>query len=460
MKLIRFLLVALIVGAILSPMAAAQPAVATPIKQCTKECDPKEVNGGAVKKTGENLLVILYAHFEDILNRAPLNTQPPDPVRESDLNRGFLMPVVETNTPDPTAFHFKNNEFIMFSSPGLVEFLETGWRTHQEPGLASDARIAANEFNLYWYMSAYAVPNYSTSDSTGQTAKIGATVQMGVYARMETGRHQFKGDVIAESNDWDKNDILQGQRVTMITQPGADDVYEFQVKMNVKNKIIPSSETKNGFMVYVNPYQIKQGGNEGPNSAQLGQESWRVRTGHKFPPRLVIPIENPMETKASSLTIFDNRLFVRWSFVSAWGSYDLRDASLNLKSTGQGKIEDKAIDHIILKRSVDHDGHFKPVNSTWAIDYTNFPLADGDYELTASIMNLQETYQLEQKFPFKVQGGKPVVDVIGAGAKGGAAGAGAAKSGGDDSGIPGFDAAILVAAVAGLVGFMVRRRKA
>lgn len=459
MKLSRILLVALIVGVFVMPMAAAQPAVHQPVKSCTKECDPKEANGGAVKKAGETLNVILYGHFEDILNRAPLNTQPPDPIRESDLNKGFLMPIIETNTPDPTAFHFKNNEFIMFSSPGLVEFLETGWRTHQEPGLAADARIAANEFPLYWYMSSHAIPNENSGGSTGGTAKVGVTAQMGVYARMETGRHQFRGDVIAESAD--NTDIQGADRVTMITQPGADDVYEFRVMMQVKSKVIPSSETKNGFMVYINPYQVKNGGNEA-SGTQLGQESWRVRTGHKFPPRLVIPIENPMETKASSLSIFDNRLFVRWSFVSAWGSYDLRDATLQLKSTGQGKIEDKSIDHIILKRSVDHDGHFKPVNSTWAIDYVNFPLADGDYELTASIMNLQETYMLEQKFPFKVVGGKPQVEQIGAGAKSGASGggAGAAKSADDGKGIPGFDAALLIGAVGVLAAIVVRRRKA
>lgn len=461
MKALRVILSILAVAIIASPLAGAQ--VSTPVAKCSAECDPKEANGGAMKKGDEVTKVILYGHFEDILNMAPLNTQRPDDQREPDLNRGFLMPVIDTNTGQcPVGqtcldFHFKNNEFTMFSSPGLVEYLQEGWRTHQEPGLADDAEIAAETFNLYWYMSSYAIPQQSSTQGSGATTQAGVVPQIGVYARMETGRFKFRGDLIAENNRND--DPNTGTRQNLISRPAENDVYEFIVPMSVKSKIIPSADTKNGFIVFIRPYQI-QGNAEDNPVVQFMQADWRVRTGPNFPPRVVIPISKPMSTRATQLNIFEDRMFVRWSFTADFGSYDMRDNSLQLVSTGQGKIDTKAIDFIILKRSVDHDGHFKPVNATWAIDYLNFPLEDGAYELTASIVNLQETYLLEHKFTFNVVKGVPDVPRIGAGSAGaggqGGAGGAAQSKGGD---APGIELLPLIGAIGVAAAVAVRRRK-
>lgn len=439
------------------PMAVAQAPTQQAVEKCTQQCAPHDpdVNGPGMKKKGDIVKVILYSHWEDILNMAPLNTQAPDAQREPDHNQGFLMPVLDTNTGTQADVHFKNNVFLMYSSPGLVEYLQEGWRTHQEPGLAGDAVIGEKEFPLYWYMSSHAVPNQKSTDGAGATAKVGVMPQVGVYARMETGRFAFRGTLIAESDDYDKNGIESARRTTMITTPNGPDVYEFKVMLNVKPPgIIPSAESANGFIVYINPYQIKT---DQQNGFQIAQEEWRVRTGPKFPPRLVVPIQDTMQTKASSLSIFEDRLFVRWSFISVWGSYDMKDISLKLEPTGQGKVDPKAIDFIILKRSVDHDGHFKPVNATWAIDYLTYPLPDGDYELTASIPNLQETFMLEQKFTFKVVNGVPDVPRIGGARLGSGGSAGSAKSA-DDT--PGFEVVGLAAALAVAVLVALRRRKA
>jgi hypothetical protein len=463
MKALQVFLSILAVLVIASPLGGAQ--TPTPIKECTAECDPKEANGGAMKKGDEVTKVILYGHFEDILNMAPLNTQIPDSQREPDLNRGFLMPVIDTNTgacaPGTQTcadFHFKNNEFTMFSSPGLVEYLQEGWRTHQEPGLADDAEIADATFNLYWYMSAHAVPQQSSTSGLGTTAKVGVTPQIGVYARMETGRFKYRGDEIASNNFNDQPN--SGTRQNLLTSPQGDDVYEFIIPMAVKSKIIPSADTKNGFIVFIQPYQIKQDGTSMDTSQQFMQADWRVRTGPSYPPRVVIPILKPMSTRATQLNIFEDRMFVRWSFTADFGSYDMKDNSLQLVSTGQGAIDSKAVDFIILKRSVDHDGHFKPVNATWAIDYLNFPLADGSYELTASIMNLQETYLLEHKFAFNVVGGVPDVPRIGAGSAGAggqsAGGAAGAAKGGDAAGL---ELVPLLGAIGVAAMVVVRRRK-
>lgn len=397
------------------PTAASEP---LQVEECSRECDPASVNEGRMKTGKEPVNLLLYGHFRNHLDQAPLNTQKPDPNFEVDLNVGFLMPVIDTNSdacvpPQGTCadFHFKHNQFTMFSSPGFVEYLTDGsWYTHQEPGLAADAKLVGDEIRLYWYMSAHAVSGMNSNSGLGATAAVGAMPQVGVYARMETGRFAFRGETIAASADFDENAVGSPERANMVTVPGQPDVYEFQVKMRILKDAIPNSHLANGFIVYVNPYQVKTEAEEG---TQFAQPDWRLRTGPRYPPRLVVPVEEPMKTVASSLTIFDQRLFLRWSFVSAMGSYDMKDASLALAVTGTGQVEPKAVDFINLKRSVDHDGHFKPVNATWAIDYVNFPLADGEYELTASIPNMQGTYLLTEKFAFNIVGGKPDVFEIG-----------------------------------------------
>lgn len=440
--------------AALAPAGASEPIA---VEKCSRECDPQAVNGNTVKTGKEPTNLILYGHFQNILDMAPLNTQQPDSMREPDLQGSFLMPTIDTNTgvcqqQSCADFHFKNNQFTMFSSPGLVEYLTDGsWRTHQEPGLAGDAKLVGEEIRLYWYLSAHSLSGQNSGSGTGSTARVGVMPQVGVYARMETGRFPYRGEAIAESADFDTNGPGSTERANMVTLPSQPDVYEFQVKMRILKDVIPNSHLANGFIVYVNPYQVKTEAQEG---VQFAQPDWRLRTGPNFPPRLVVPVEDTMSTVASSLTIFDERLFVRWSLLSVMGSYDLRDSELKIDITGPGKVDPKAIDFIILKYGKDHDAHFKPVNATWAIDYVNFPLADGDYELKLSIPNLQGTYLLVHTMPFKVVNGKPDVYEIGANAPGAAA----PKATQPDGQAPSVGLLAIVGAVAATMVLLRRRR--
>lgn len=401
--------IAFLVAGTLAPMAAGQTGHVA--SGCVRDCDPKAMNGPGYRRGEETTRLVLYGHFEDILNLAPLNTQAPDPVRERDINQGFLMPVVATNhrLGCPSAcldFHFRNNEFTMFSSPGLVEYLDEGWRTHQEPGLAADVRIEGREVLLYWYMSAHSVPNEDSGSGTGATAMVGVVPAVGVYARMETGRFKFQGDLIAESQDAAGAAQSLAERANMVTVPGRPDVYEFQVRMKVFQDIIPSADRANGFIVFVAPYQAKT---DAVGGAQFMQADWRVRTGPEFPPRLVLAVEPTVRTEASSLSLSGGQLIVRWSVRSALGAYDLRDEALRLEAVGPTPWDPRGVDVLGLRRSVDCDGHFRPVNITWAYDLTRYPLADGRYELLASIPNLQDTYLAEERFVFDVVGGRPQV---------------------------------------------------
>ncbi len=453
--LVPWVTCALFVGlALLVPSGASAPVA---VEKCSVECDPQVANDNQVRTGKDPTNVILYGHFQNILDMAPLNAQLPHPDREPDINNGFLMPTIDTNTGQCVQgqtcadFHFKNNQFTMFSSPGFVEYLSDGsWYTHQEPGLAGDAKLVGEEIRLYWYMSAHSLNGQNSGSGTGASAPVGVMPQVGVYARMETGRFPFHGEIIAESADFDEHGPLSPERADMVTVPGQNDVYEFQIKMKIHKETIPSSHLANGFIVYINPYQVKTEKQEG---VQFAQPEWRLRTGANFPPRLIVPIEETMSTVASSLTIFDDRLFVRWSLLSVMGSYDMRDNSLKLDVTGPSNVDPKAIDFIILRRGLDHDAHFKPVNATWAIDYVNFPMVDGGYEVTMSILNHQGTYQLVHKLPFKVVDGKP--DVYQIGGPGAPGAPKPVKPAGDSPDI----GLLAILGVLGAVGSMVRRRR-
>jgi hypothetical protein len=443
-----------------APLTAAQnPLSNGMVSKCKVQCTPAEVNGGQVKTGDEPVKVILYGHFEDILNRAPLNTQIPcsdcnNP--ESDLNRGYLTPVFSTYTNTDADFRFENNWFEMYSSAGLVEIVDGEWRTHQEPGLAEEVNING-DITLYFYLSAYPLPNQDSGSSPAGHNVLDVMPQVGVYARMDTGRFRFKGENIAEGDTGagDTAGLAGSQgRVNIITTPGsAEDIYEFAVPMKVNKKTIPDVRSGTpGFIVAVNPYQIKGKQDSPIKDYQVMQSDWRVRVGPSTPPRLVFEVAKPMMTKAASLSIFNNAMFVRWSFVSPWGSYDVNEPTLKVELQGPTNPDPAKVGlsrPLIVKRSTDHDAHFKPVNATWKFDYQKAGLGDGEYTVHMEIMNLQGTYKLQENLKFTMKGGVPQdLQIIGAPPPN--PGAAQAKSGGSSPGLAGV-AAVAAMAVAALV---------
>jgi hypothetical protein len=434
------------------------------------DCNPVKENDGIKMGADVSVRTILYGHFPDILQRAPINTQKPDPAYEGDLNGGFPMPTLDTNSACAQCnVHFKNNRFIMFSSPGLVEYGGEGWRIHQEPGLARDVEIDGSTITGYWYMSTRSAPAFVPVPNSP-----GVMPLVGVYMRMETGRHPFHGTLIAEgdtgtgrgSPDAGK---AQNKAVTIYQAPdGSDNIYQFKVDMTVRTNKIPSRADAQGYVVTIIPYQLRYGEEGAATSAEFTQADWRVRTGPDYPPRLVLNVKNPMVTTHTLVHTFDNHLFFRWSFLSPWGSYDLDANSLQLEvsspnkklgTSGPSALQSKeGLEFIKLKHSVDHDGHFKPLNATWRYAYGQKPLPAGEYTVSAMVHNLQNTYMLmwEEKFIVNEKGIPQVQSIGGSGGVGGGKAAGGGGPGGDS---PGFEAfgLIVAAAVAAIV--VARRRK-
>lgn len=428
-----------------------------------ENCDPKQANeaahGQRLILPDDNLPVrtILYAHYlTDILQQAPLNTQFPNPDREIDLDRGFTMPTVYVAQEGAPCCKFPNNEFKLFSTAGLIEYLPDGFRVHQEPGLAEPVEIVPIDGEyvyLYWYMSPEIGPQSVAAD------RPGVVPALGVYAKMNLGR--FPSDdsrlLIAEGDtgsgyqsETPFADNQCSECVTLVTRPGeSDPVYEFKVPLKLERTTIPDvrdpafSDKEKGYVLQVIPYQLEQ------EKVRVTQADWRLRTGPEYAPRLVLDVDQPLVTKSTRIHTFAEGLFFRWSFNSVWGTYDVDVNSLDIRIDGPKKLGPAELELVKIKYSFDHDGHFKPINVTWRYDFVNQPLPAGEYTVSAMVHNLQDTYMLDWTDTFTVDAqGVPQVEDLGGGLSGGDP-ASRVKGGGQPSGdSPGPTVAALVLACA------------
>ncbi len=378
----------LVAAIALLPSAASS--VIGPLDECARQCHPTDpdVNGPQPRTGDAASSAILYAHMLDLVNRAPLHLQAPSAAFEADLNRGFVMPTANTETGTPADVKFSNNWFTWFHSPGFVEFYPGETRIHAEPGLAAEVRLAGDTINLYFYLSAHAVPNGNDDAFPGDVLDLGVLPQVAIYARTETGRHPFQGTLIAEGDtgEGDVANLLGGPgRATVVNVPGQPDIWEFQVPMKIKQRVIPSVwDGVAGFITSVNVYQVNAAG------VQATQADWRVHTGADTPPRLVLSHYGALRTVSVDVDRVRGDVYVTWQILSPWGSYDLDDASLGLQlGHRDGTVE--LVRPIFVERSVDHDGHFKPTRVVFRVDGGD---TGGDVTAKLVALNLQRTYVL------------------------------------------------------------------
>jgi hypothetical protein len=372
--------------AVLAPGVSAQSAgqVFGATDHCTKACDLDGLTRNGWSPQG-SVWVMLYGHVQEPGNlgeRSVLNTQRPDPVHEPDRSVSQKMACADSRTGTPADVHFLCSEFVFFTSPGLVEYLDVAWRTQQEQGAAFPVRLVGDKITLHLALTVN-----------------GTAPNVGVYARLDSGRFPFHGDLIAESDP-----SAAASRRTMVGLPGDPFyAYEFEVPLTIKSHEI----SKKGAVLYVRILQVDS------NSASFLQPGVSLRVGSKFPPRLAFQIENPLRTHGASLEISGSDLLVRWSLGSPWGDYDVQDKTFGITSTGAVPLDAQNLRLLLVKRNVDWGGQLRPLNVSWAYDFGTHRLADGSYELTAHVRNGQDTFRLEHSFPFQVRDGRPFVVRIG-----------------------------------------------
>lgn len=388
----------------MAPHAAAQPAGYPGCSESPETCDPRTVNGGTSTRD-EPVTTLLYAHFKHILPRAPLNTQPPDPDHEVDLDEGFLMPTVYSE--NPVCCRFKNNEFTMFISPGPVEYLADGnWRVHQEPQLDAPVHLVDDVVG-YAYFSADSVPHADEAPAP----PVGLMPAFGVYMRMETGRHFGEGTLIAEGDTGLGYGSPEAARLqattTMVNQPGEDVVYEFVVRMPLAHPVIDNQSVSNrGFIVTMRPYQLHM-----DEQAQFTSADWRIRTGYDYPHRVHITHRPTLYDVGAEVRTDGATVSFDWFTLSSFGSYNVDLPSLDFRLEGPLDADGTGaeVPTQLAGLHVPYNGHgsSRPTNASWQTDPPTSELAEGTYRATASVMNAQGTYRLERNATILLEDGVP-----------------------------------------------------
>lgn len=376
----------LFLAAMLAPQAIAQE----PVAQCKRQCEPTapDVNKAVVENGTTN--VILYAHWEDLLGSVPMNTMPPDPVREPDLNKGFLMPILNASAGACPAracdVNFDNGWFTFHLCTGEVTWVG-GQRRDDCFDSAFKGGVASGEpLVLYWYMSLSPVPGRPTEATTAA-----AMPQVGVFAQLRNPEMRLGGRVIASSEG---PGPFSASRVDMLAVPGQPNVYEFRVELDVldQNWNGYSAEQHadgNGRNVALDVlvYQIHDG-----NGNQAAQPDWRLRTGTKFPTRLIAPILDPLEVTSAGVTREQAAgVRARFSVFPTFGAYDADPESFRLVVEGPANVSAERIGAPLVRHPYDGHGPPRPLNVSYPVDLSGLPA--GAYRFRFEAMNLQKTYR-------------------------------------------------------------------
>lgn len=356
-------------GLLLAPSVHAQG----PVTECREQCRPRDadVNGPSILDQPPVRLV-LYGHFpsggqaQPVLYRAPvdgfLNTQPVDPLREPDHRVGGGL---------PSLGGAEGIVFTMTSLSSLLEMGRGGWVHHSERGLSAPVLLAGSP-TVYLYLSA---------DGGVEDAPY-IVPRLNVGAELRRGTPLRAGSVVAESSG---NDV----QVTLVNDGTAgEDVYEVKVTLRTLQPSIPYLEGNaqaNRFFVKIRIYQLAEEG------LAASQAEWRFHTGARFPPRLVLPVFNPLEHGGLDVDSRTGDLFVQWRVRSPLGSYDVDPASFRIRLQDLNATRTFEADPV----RIDHDPHQADALVLWRIP-RDLLLQANPWVINVSAANLQGTYRLTE----------------------------------------------------------------
>jgi hypothetical protein len=370
----RWIGLALLLLMLAGPEVSAQGGV----DRCAHQCDAKapDVNPSVPVSEG-SVNVILYGHVENILSRIPMNTIPPDPAFETDVDEGFLVPTLNTKTGTPADVHFKNGEFTFYSCPGPVTPLAAGWRLgcHMN-GLGGPLVLGANQIPAYFYISA---------DPGTIAPSVGAIPNMVMRAQMYTGMRD--GTLVADSGS-------QPTGTMMVSRPGAPSVYELKTFMRTLTPAISATHGQEGpgFRVEVSVYQVS-------NAAVDFAQSYRVHSGPLFPPRVIVPVIDPLWIQDETTRVENNTIHYYVQVQSVLGAYDVDIENATLRAEAGGQDLSGRVQLLDIRRSLDHDGVNKPILFHYEVTPGDVV---GPVDLAFTVRSLQGTYELRhaQQAPY------------------------------------------------------------
>lgn len=359
---------------LLVPTTAAQSMPPGHVLYCSKECLPFDVNDEDNSNVPVN--VVLYAHILDALQRAPLNVIPPDFGNEPDANDGFMTPTVKVAED---VLWFNNNGFTMFHMPSQMRYQGDG--LNQDGPLAYTMNLSKEGAKMFWYLSPHVIPE--SNSTLSPIGSVGVMPMVTVTATIETGRHPGYGELIARGSS---------STPIMVGLPTTDYAYEFEIPLTVVQDRVPPEE---GFVVYVSWHQY------GDDESQVAQNDWRIRSGPRFVPRVILPVENPLRLTESTSIYRAGTHYLVTDITSLFGAYDLNPFSLNMTFNDGPMAAGKPQPIYYFPNSrVPHT-----VRIVWALppeSPENPGLKAGTYEFNLAASNLWGTYVLNATVPLDI----------------------------------------------------------
>lgn len=346
---------------------------------------PSAAGATSIQPAPEAATVTFYAHWTDVLDRAPLNTLPPDPETEPDINQGFDMPTLVLRTPCPAVCDvtFQNNLLTMFTLPSETPTRD-GPIDHDTRDPSYEVRLGDGPMFAVLYLSAHPVPTQNSSTDVGQPTTAGTMPLVRVDARWETGRSAGGGTVIAAGSAQDN--------LNMVSLPGSDPVYEIRVPLGRFVDSIPWGDSFGnptpGTVFSVQLHQVAQ------SDSEVLQSSWRLRSGAEYPWRLEVPMENPLLARGLQSSVRDETMFVQWTVKAAWGAYDIDADAFRLRVTDPDGAT-ATLAPTRLQYSPLHDAQLRSVHAFWELRREQLPGAE-PWHLQATVTNQQGTFTLHE----------------------------------------------------------------
>ncbi len=359
---------------------AAQPSTGNRVTGCDPaECDPVRLNGGEIVRDGP-VKVILFGHLTDLIQVGGLDTRTP--VGEPDVNQGFSLPTVDAYVGEMPVAHFENNRFQFVTTKLPTPFDKEPDRLTRPSSLAYNFTLVGDTVWGFWYLSPDTMGGVDSDAGPG----FGAMPGVGVSMRLETGRFPGHGTLLASGATGLGTDPAgPAGAVALVALPDGEWVYEFRVPMTIEEPRVVAEE---GIVWEVVVYQVET------EDAKATQSGWRVRTGDRFPPRLILSTEDAVNTTGLEAGRSGDDVVFRWRVAGLWGAQDLDVQNLRLSVTGPDGQPVDAPRIEAFQYPGERPGRMGSVEVVVRFPDAASELPDGTYRLDGTARNAQGTYEL------------------------------------------------------------------
>lgn len=368
-----------VVGVLVSlmPIGAAQ----VPVESCWQQCHPQDADVNADHMDYTN--VVLFGHRTEGLGRAVMTTQLPTSQFDPDVHWGVLMPALQTRTGTPADVHFGVTDSLMQTS-GAALVLDDQQRVvqPQDRGL-QELRFASQPVVLYAYFSVE-----DAVDAGSEPPGAGVAPLMRVEATWELGNVPGEGPLLAYGST---------QPFSPRAVPGQETVYEVRIEMERTLDVVPTTWVSGiPDLFTVRSIQVDH------ETATLTQTGWHLRSGVDLPWRVLLPLENPLESFRTVTQYSNGTAWIQWIVRSPMGSYDVDESTFRLTAQGpEGEVAWTRPPTVFHRADAFESGHL-PVMAAWNVTQAELEVLVGG-EFSLSVSNLQHTYELTDVVPVPQQ---------------------------------------------------------